>query len=85
MVQLAIMAARNQLKTLQVLQAGIVPADDVGGLRKRGARKSCGRTCNKVRLDGSNVPASACMLKDLKRERAEACNKRKSSTKHQQG
>ena len=69
------MAARNQFKTLQALQAGIVPADDVGGLRKRDARKSCGRTCDKVRLDGSNVPASACMLKDLKRERAETCNK----------
>lgn len=40
LVQLAIMAARNQLQPLHALQAGIVPADDDSGLRQREAQES---------------------------------------------
>lgn len=39
MVQLAIIAIRNQLKSLQVLQAGLVPADDLSSLHRRLTRR----------------------------------------------
>jgi hypothetical protein len=59
MVQVAIIAARNQAKSFKVLLAGNVPADGEGWFRNESNAQTLWRWLQMIGLDGSNVPALA--------------------------